>query len=286
MRIRELYVLCFCAHISGSNTSYIRSVVNRALSALHAFNISIFLCKFIILSIFYMHLLYRYSISLCKAFAVAIVVSCTAVSGQTQETTGISHNGKFYPKPNAQQAPKKRNFQPYLGAGYLFQQSDYENLPGTNVNADAVIADEYHGAAVHAGIRVNEWLGVEASYNKIFEESKRDDIGGLIKTTNSGERYALDLLGYYPLTRERTIELVGAAGVAHSEYEGSIDFTALGGEEVSGEFENTSWRAGAGLQLNPSDTFGLRGMVYYNDTSDVEGSNYDLDYVLSLLYHF
>ena len=148
-------------------------------------------------------------------------------------------------------------FNPYIGADYQL----------TRLNYDGGEEDNFNGFNVHVGNRFNDYFGVELGYFRTGEESSTGDIAG-VPVTIKGKLYGatLDALGYYPVTQDKSIELIGTAGVSYIR--GEVDAT-VGGVNVSDDASEWGFRAGAGAQYNITDNVNVRGLARYQ-TADLD----------------
>ncbi|CCZ29704.1 unknown [Proteobacteria bacterium CAG:495] len=144
------------------------------------------------------------------------------------------------------------------------------------------LIDDQDNLSFVLGARVSKYWGLEAFYEKTYEDKTLTSIDNHTLNTGSstGEylmnefttkysAYGLDLVGYIPVSAY--FDFVGSVGVAKYDFETSANFAVYDvtgirlKEVVSKKFDdsNVGWRAAIGAQVNIAEGVALRGMYRY-----------------------
>ncbi|MDG4546584.1 MAG: outer membrane beta-barrel protein [Rickettsiales bacterium] len=157
---------------------------------------------------------------------------------------------------------------PYFGLEYQRIQADIKTIDGFDYGS--IYADGYNAIAPYAGLRIGDYLGLEAGFTRSITADKQFNgtVSGVsvqsnIETQVTG--YSLDAMGYMPIDKDKHLELIGEAGVGFYTVDtsgtgviaGSIPVTLIGSED------SVALRLGAGVQLNVTDNWSIRTMVRY-----------------------
>lgn len=148
-------------------------------------------------------------------------------------------------------------YKPYVGAEYQFIDADLTTANGINYND--YYANKYHAIAPYAGVRIDNYLGLEVGFSRSLEETKTSNISTIDTLITA---YTVDALGYLPLDANKKVELVGSFGVGQYqvEYKASANNTT-----INGDMDTTALRLGLGTQYNINNKFNIRAMVRYAD---------------------
>lgn len=154
------------------------------------------------------------------------------------------------------------NPKPYLGLDYTYL-SDVQGVLKSTYGADAVealIEDHTNQVAVVAGVQLNDYIGLEATYGQnVQDASKFDDFKVDIQTTT------VALTGQYPMYDRYYVK--AAVGQAWNRFEFKFD-----GEEEHKTFDKFYAKAGIGYQWNVNS---VTEMTYvYNGGMDGIGLQY------------
>ncbi|MBR5154394.1 MAG: outer membrane beta-barrel protein [Alphaproteobacteria bacterium] len=109
--------------------------------------------------------------------------------------------------------------------------------------------DSLNGASLNAGVKALGFLSVEGYYQKYFSTSTPN--GSKTKPA----AYGLDLVA--DTLNLGVVEVLTTVG--YGKY--TLDGGTLG--KKLEKFEDTSYRAGFGVQVNPTDNIGIRAMYRY-----------------------
>jgi hypothetical protein len=150
-------------------------------------------------------------------------------------------------------------FKPYVGASYDYVHANYQD------DGDQIAEENLHGFDIHAGARIHKYFGIEGSYLWTADGTKDNVLGTGINTKVNVMGYALDAMGYLPVT-DKT-ELIGTAGVSRLRAHGRLE---AGGAAAALSQWETKGRIGGGAQYWLTDNLNIRGLVRYQaaDFSD------------------
>lgn len=144
------------------------------------------------------------------------------------------------------------------------------------------LIDDQDNLSFVLGARVSKYWGLEAFYEKTYEDKTLTSIDNHTLNTSGGtgeylmnefttkySAYGLDLVGYIPVSAY--FDFVGSVGVAKYDFETSANFAVYDvtgtrlQEVVSKKFDdsNVGWRAAIGAQVNIAEGVALRGMYRY-----------------------
>jgi len=178
---------------------------------------------------------------------------------------------------------------PYVGADAQFRHMNFKSNYGDNLF-------EHHSPQgnVYAGIRVNDYLGLEAGYESSFRTSRTVVLGaGYISAgvpanpaTTSAQFTStlringphLNILGVFPISEEYRLKFVALAGIASlkANLQRRLNYTtAAGGTTVLNQlttFENrkTVLRFGGGLEHMLTKHWGVRASLVWENTARLQ----------------
>lgn len=174
------------------------------------------------------------------------------------------------------------NWNPYIGADYQRMQYKYnsnDTSAGIALDDNDLLQQGLNGGDLHIGVRPTKNLGAELGYFRTMNESKDIAAGaslgpGVVAATSFSTKVrvqgiTLDALGYLPLDKNDTVDLIGTAGVLWNRAESGIVVPSVGSD--SEKKSEIDWRIGAGAQVSLTHNVNLRGIVRYQtaDFSDV-----------------
>ncbi len=155
-------------------------------------------------------------------------------------------------------------FKPYVGADYQFNKYGNKDQPlfGAGVQSDDISDISLNGGNIHVGARIHKNMGVELGYFQTETAKKTNSALFVGETETDAKGATLDLLGYYPVSKE--LELIGTVGVSYAKM-------TLGGSAVTAvsDEEEIKPRIGAGAQYWLTDNINTRGLVRY------QGADFD-----------
>lgn len=173
---------------------------------------------------------------------------------------------------------------PYVGADAQFRHMNFKTNYGDNLF-------EHHSPQgnVYAGMRINDYLGIEAGYESSFRTTRTVVLGaGYISagvpaspTTTSAQFTStlringphLNILGFFPISEEYRLKFVALAGIASlkANLQRRLNYTTSAGVTTTSNtvstFENrkTVLRLGGGLEHMLTKQWGVRaGFVWEN----------------------
>lgn len=167
-------------------------------------------------------------------------------------------------------------FKPYMGADYDYMHVSYKDGGGD------VLKSNLNGFDIHAGARVNKYLGFEGSYLWTANADKDNVLGSGIDTSVNVRGFTLDALGYLPVTSDNKLELIGTVGVSRLKAE----FSATGIVGVSGSETEYKPRFGAGAEYWVTDNSNLRGLVRYQAADFDDNASHAIVASVGLNYQF
>lgn len=153
------------------------------------------------------------------------------------------------------------DLRPSIGMDYAFSSADIKNQL-------ASFAKKYHSGSINAGLKFNDYVGIETFYQKSSQE-KKNNYSGMLKTKADFYAYGLDLVGFYP-TYQKKVDLIGSLGVGWYDLKAKAKAPALGIRTSSSE-DGIGFRFGLGAQYNITENWGIRGQGRYVLT---EGADY------------
>lgn len=188
---------------------------------------------------------------------------------------------------SAATAQNRLGLTPYVGADAEFRHMDYhKNFGGNIINHNAPQAN------VYAGIRLGEYLAVEAGYEATKRKTRRstlkngDTLGGFIlpllnppgpdlygfNTTTQTKGLHANLVGFLPVSDCYRLQLIGMLGLTRLKTKTTLTFVTINdalvaplagaGEDVTiFKARKNVLRLGAGLQHMIDCNWGVRGMV-------------------------
>jgi opacity protein-like surface antigen len=157
-------------------------------------------------------------------------------------------------------------FKPYGGIDYQHVGVDYKNVI-PSISTSSVLNDSLNGFDIHAGARVNKYLGGEIGYLWTGEAGKNNVLGTGLNTTTQVTGWTFDALGYLPVTSDQKLELIATAGL--TDLSADLKLNGAGGHASVSESE-VGGRFGGGAQYWITDHVNGRVLVRYQ-TADFNG---------------
>lgn len=167
-------------------------------------------------------------------------------------------------------------FKPYIGADYDYLHVSYKD------DGDKVLESNLNGFDVHAGARVDKYLGFEGSYLWTANADKDHVLGSNVDTSVNVRGFTLDALGYLPITSDNRFELIATAGVSRLKAE----FSAAGLASIAGNETETKGRFGGGAEYWLSDNSNIRALVRYQGADFDSSANNAVVASVGLNYQF
>ena len=157
------------------------------------------------------------------------------------------------------------SFNPYVGVDYQLTRLSYaDDIDGGH--------DNFSGANIHVGNRFNDHFGLELGYFRTTEKSSSGIVAATPYTLKGRlQGVSFDALGYVPVTADRSLELIGTAGLAYTH--GKLDMN-VGGTPFSDTDNAFGFRIGGGAQYNITSNFNVRGLVRFQTVNlDAAGTD-------------
>ena len=189
----------------------------------------------------------------------------------------------------------------------IFEKNDWDVVPYVGVDAQArfmglkkdfggnLAAKTYPQGNVFVGLRFCDYWGVEAGYESTTKRNRTATILGndnafgepvdpdlpndINKFETKTKIYGpnINIIGFYPISKEYCVDLIGSVGLAYSKIKIENVQTIGAGEELSIQnselFRKTFKkskviaRANLGIQKMINNQFGIRVMVGWENTS-------------------
>ena len=137
-------------------------------------------------------------------------------------------------------------YEPYIGADYVYS---YAKFGGEARH----MKDSYNSGAVNLGVRMYDYLGLEAFYQQSGERTTHKDNG---KYKSEFLAYGLDMYGYMPIMCS-DFNLLGSLGLANYRVKFSYP------ESKSKHQNRIGYRAGVGVQWNFTEHLAARVVGRY-----------------------
>ena len=148
------------------------------------------------------------------------------------------------------------------------------------INPDAFV-DDQDSLSFVLGARMNKWFGLEAFYEKTYEDNTTSQLDHVTLNagalayymmndyTTSYSAYGVDFIAYLPLSAY--FDLLGSVGVAQYKFDNSATFAIYQFDGtnldtvIKRNFDDdkTGWRLAAGAQVNIAEGVALRAMYRY-----------------------
>lgn len=163
------------------------------------------------------------------------------------------------------------DMRPYVGLDYIYSDVDMdEATDGTTFK------HKFNNASMNVGVKVNEYMGLEAFYQMSMVEDKN-----LTDQRNKSKFYAYgaDVMGYMPVYEG--LEVIGGLGLGQYEFKR----TSLGAIYDKNSDSGIGVRMGAGLQYNLTENVALRAMGRYT-WLDVDHANHLTEFTVGARYTF
>lgn len=200
---------------------------------------------------------------------------------------------------SAATAENRFGLTPYVGADAEFRHMDYHKAFGGNV-----INHNSPQGNVYAGVRLSEYLGVEAGYEATKRKTRRStlkngdiltgftldnpaapapDVYGFNTTTQTKGLHA-NFVGFLPICDLYRLQLIGMVGLARLKTKTTLTWETLNDNSIgpavpTGQDINifrakkTVLRLGAGLQHMINCNWGVRGMVKWEASKKLKMSS-------------
>ena len=141
-------------------------------------------------------------------------------------------------------------FRPYVGMDYIFSNA--------NIKKEYDMKKDYNSLAVNAGVKMGEFVSLEAFFQQSGERKKH--ISDTVSSKTKFHAYGLDMYGYMPIPRcDDTFNLLGSIGLANYNIETKYEGAARGKIDK----DRMGYRAGIGMQYNFTENLGARVMGRY-----------------------
>lgn len=160
---------------------------------------------------------------------------------------------------------------PVVGLDYVYSIADIDS----DNNGNELFDDRLSAYAVSAGVKLNDYVGLEAFYQQSETGHKNVDNG---KTKDEYRAYGLDLMGYIPMTNVPHLDLIGSLGLANYKVKGYINAEKATKDKLG-------FRAGFGLQYSITDHIATRVMARYNDLN-ISGIDNIIDLTAGIRVYF
>lgn len=167
---------------------------------------------------------------------------------------------------------------PVIGLDYVYSIADFDDSDSEGDYSD-FYEDKLNALALSAGVKLNQYVGLEAFYQQSEKADKTTD--GILKVEDKYKAYGLDVIGYLPVIPQ--LDLIGSLGVAY--YKAEVKYSVLGIDLGSDSEDKIGFRAGAGLQYNFNDHIAARLMAKYNYTN-IDGLDNIVDVTAGVRYYF
>ncbi len=150
-----------------------------------------------------------------------------------------------------------RDLRPYIGIDYIYTNA--------NIKKETGIKKDYNSGAINAGIRFDDYVGLEAFFQQSGERKSMK--GTPYQTKSEFYAFGLDLFGYMPIGCDG-FNLVGSLGVAN--YNVKLKYR---GHFGSDDKQRVGYRAGVGMQYDFTENFAARVMYRYTHLGMKEVKN-------------
>ena len=229
-----------------------------------------------------------------KVFLLAVVASLFSLMAQTSESFAAhyrpygrvtsyangsesnlpeSYRSEYYqptPYPRAAEVKSAPDFpyqkipsdtmriRPVIGFDYVYSIADFDNEDTPDGDLD-LYRKKLNALAVSAGVKFNQYVGIEAFYQQSEKISKKTYVSEdkYYDIEEQYRAYGLDLIGYYPVISQ--VDLIGSLGAAYFQAKVQ-EFT----NNLSETRDKFGVRVGAGLQLYITEYLAARIMARYN----------------------
>ena len=142
------------------------------------------------------------------------------------------------------------DYKPYVGLDYVFSNA--------NIKKEYNVKKDYNSGAINAGMKVGDYMGLEAFFQQSMEEKK--NISDTQNTKSKFHAYGIDLYGYMPIPEcNDTFNLLGSIGLANYNMETKFN----GIERGKIDKDRMGYRVGLGAQYNFDEHWGARIMGRY-----------------------
>lgn len=172
---------------------------------------------------------------------------------------------------NAQAEGMMSHVKPYVGMDYIYSDADM-----SDAQENSPFEHKFNNGSINAGVKVNEYMGLEAFYQMSMIEDKNLDNQ---KNKSKFYAYGADIVGYMPIYDK--MELIGAAGLGQYEFKKSM----VGAENGRVSDNGLGIRMGAGLQYNITENVALRALGRYT-WLDVDHVNHLTEFLFGARYTF
>ncbi len=174
-----------------------------------------------------------------------------------------------------------QNLVPYVGADAKWNQMKFKNSAGGNV-----IAKNYPQGNLFAGLKFNEWVGVELGFENTAKKNRNVTLPGganffgvelppggsdfHVSTKTKIDGFNANVVGFYPIMEECSLSLFGSLGLARLKLKTRASFTVGSDPEVTmRNFVKRTLvpRATVGIQKMLNECIGVRAMLTWEKTS-------------------
>lgn len=175
-------------------------------------------------------------------------------------------------------------FQPYVGLDAQGRHVEFTKGFGDNL-----FKQDYPQGNVYAGVKLMDWLGLEAGYEWTKRMHRTSSLGGgavnlgntvagaispVVYTSKAKfDGWHANLVGFLPIMEDCCTELFASVGVVHlrSFFERSLISVAGAPSTSIAHFRQskTIARANLGVQAKIVDAFGIRASIGWENTSKI-----------------
>lgn len=148
-------------------------------------------------------------------------------------------------------AANASEYKPYVGLDYAFSNA--------NIKKEYNLEKNYNSGIINAGVKMGDYVGLEAFFQQSSEEKKR--LSAVEDVKSKFNAYGLDVYGYMPVPEcNETFNLLGSLGIANYNIEAKYNGV---GAEGKVDKNRMGYRAGVGAQYNFSENWAARVMGRY-----------------------
>ena len=166
---------------------------------------------------------------------------------------------------------------PVIGLDYVYSNANFDDFYTDDGERLDAAEDMLQTLALSAGVKFNQYVGLEAFYQQSEKADKTTD--GILKVEDKYKAYGLDVIGYLPVIPQ--LDLIGSLGVGYYK----VEVKDLVGNEKIIDKDKIAFRIGGGLQYNFNDHIAARVMARYNDTN-INGLDNIVDVTAGVRYYF
>lgn len=187
------------------------------------------------------------------------------------------------------QTPQKRttsapshSVRPVIGLDYT-----YANLNFDDDENDTYLNNTSHTLSPVLGLRFNQYVGLEAFYQKSKEMKKSSTVVlsnnhiSDCDTKVSYQNYGADLVGYLPI--DTHINMLGTLGISYYDAKLKVSFSGYG--SASDSDQHIAGRIGVGFESDVTDHLSIRILGRYNYIG-MDGLDSIVDFSAGVRYYF